>query len=52
MSLALDEGHTSVASAVEREMGEAGYEVAERHEFLPVQIFRVFAPAAEGAPSR
>ena len=44
LSLALDEGHTSRASEVEAEMLEAGYAVAARHEFLPVQIFRVFAP--------
>ena len=49
LSLALDEGHTSVAAEVEREMREAGYEVAARHEFLPVQIFRVFAAASEDA---
>ena len=43
LSLALDEGHTSIASDVEAEMRAAGYVVAARHEFLPVQIFRVFA---------
>lgn len=47
LRLALDEGHTSVASEVEREMRAAGYEVVARHAFLPVQIFRVFAPSSE-----
>lgn len=45
LSLALEEGHTSSARELEHEMGEAGYRVVERYEFLPVQIFRVFAPA-------
>jgi ubiquinone/menaquinone biosynthesis C-methylase UbiE len=45
LSLALDEGHTSSASNVENEMRAAGYVVAARHEFLPVQIFRVFRQA-------
>ena len=44
LSLALDEGHTSRAADVEAEMREAGYAVAARHEFLPVQVFRVFTP--------
>ena len=43
LSLTLDEGHTSIAAEVEAEMLEAGYSVASRHDFLPVQIFRVFA---------
>jgi arsenite methyltransferase len=45
LRLALDEGHTSSAPVVEEEMREAGYEVAARHDFLPVQIFRVFVRA-------
>jgi arsenite methyltransferase len=45
LRLALDEGHTSSAPVVEEEMREAGFEVAARHDFLPVQIFRVFVPA-------
>jgi ubiquinone/menaquinone biosynthesis C-methylase UbiE len=44
LSLLLDEGHTSVAADVEREMAEAGYVLQARHEFLPVQIFLVFTP--------
>ena len=56
LSLALDEGHKSSATAVEAEMREAGYRVEARHDFLPVQIFRVFAPetsaASHSAPTR
>ena len=52
LGLALDESHTSVAADVERDMREAGYEVAARHEFLPVQIFRVFRPDTGGDPTR
>ena len=47
LRLALDDGHTSSAPTVEREMEEAGYVVDARHEFLPVQIFRVFRPDAD-----
>jgi arsenite methyltransferase len=47
LSLALDEGHESSAPLVEEEMREAGYEVEASHDFLPVQIFRVFTPAAD-----
>jgi len=43
LGLTLDEGHTSSAPSVEEEMREAGYRVEARHEFLPVQIFRVFS---------
>ncbi len=43
LGLTLDEGHTSVAANVEAEMLEAGYALVARHDFLPVQIFRVFA---------
>lgn len=43
LGLTLDEGHMSSAASVEEEMREAGYRVEARHEFLPVQIFRVFA---------
>jgi len=50
LSLALDEGHTSSAPAVELEMQDAGYVVEQRHEFLPVQIFRVFEPNADAGP--
>jgi ubiquinone/menaquinone biosynthesis C-methylase UbiE len=44
LSLALDEGHTSIAWEVGAEMGEAGYAPPTSHEFLPVQIFEVFSP--------
>lgn len=44
LRLALDEGHTSSAPSVEQEMRDAGYRVDARHDFLPVQIFRVFTP--------
>ena len=44
LSLTLDDGHTSSAPRVEQEMREAGYRVDARHDFLPVQIFRVFTP--------
>ncbi len=43
LALALDEGHKSSAAVVEQEMRKAGYRVEARHDFLPVQIFRVFA---------
>ncbi len=43
LGLTLDEGHKSSAPVVEQEMLEAGYRVEARHDFLPVQIFRVFA---------
>ena len=44
LALSLDEGHKSSAPVVEEEMRKAGYRVAARHDFLPVQIFRVFSP--------
>ncbi len=44
LSLALDEGHKSSATAVRQEMFDAGYRLEEEHDFLPVQIFSVFAP--------
>jgi arsenite methyltransferase len=47
LGLALEEGHRSSAPVVEEEMREAGYEVEARYDFLPVQIFRVFTPAAD-----
>jgi arsenite methyltransferase len=48
LSLFVDEGHTSSAPRVEEEMERAGYRVTGRPEFLPVQIFRVFAPQPDG----
>ena len=44
LALALDEGHKSSVPVVEQEMREAGYRIEARHDFLPVQIFRVFVP--------
>jgi SAM-dependent methyltransferase len=49
LSLALDEGHTSSAPAVEAEMRAAGYRLDAEHDFLPVQIFSVWRPDAETA---
>jgi ubiquinone/menaquinone biosynthesis C-methylase UbiE len=43
-SLFLDEGHTSRAEDVRKEMREAGYREPESHDFLLTQIFEVFAP--------
>ena len=48
LGLALDEGHTSSAPAVEAEMRAAGFEVVARPDFLPVQVFRVFRVAEVG----
>lgn len=47
LSLALDEGHKSSAPAVKAEMRAAGYRLDAEHEFLPVQIFSVWAPEPE-----
>jgi ubiquinone/menaquinone biosynthesis C-methylase UbiE len=44
LSLFLDEGHTNTSEAVASEMGAAGYLPVARHDFLPIQIFEVFAP--------
>jgi len=44
LSLLLDEGHTSRSAAVTKEMGAAGYRPSDHHDFLPIQIFEVFAP--------
>ena len=37
-------GHSTPAEVLEREMGEAGYRVVERFDFLPFHDFVVFAP--------
>jgi ubiquinone/menaquinone biosynthesis C-methylase UbiE len=37
-------GHATSPEAIEREMGEAGYEVVARPNFLEEQTFLVFAP--------
>lgn len=50
LSLFLDEGHTSIGAVVVREMGEAGYTLEAEHEFLPVQIFQVYAPRDTTGP--
>jgi len=47
LALALEEGHTSHASEVVREMQEAGYRQVESLDFLPVQVFEVFSAADE-----
>lgn len=44
LSLFLEEGHTSRADEIGIEMREAGYERTERFDFLPVQIFEIYAP--------
>lgn len=44
LSLALDEGHKSSAADVREEMRDAGYRLEAEHDFLPVQIFSVWAP--------
>lgn len=49
LRLFLDEGHTSSATEVKQEMGEAGYGVEATHDLLPVQIFEVFSPQADVA---
>ncbi len=48
-SLFLDEGHTSRAEDVRREMEDAGYSQAESHDFLLVQIFQVFVKPPRSA---
>jgi arsenite methyltransferase len=52
LSLALDEGHTSIAWEVGAEMGEAGYGPPTSHDFLPVQIFEVFRPEPRATAAR
>lgn len=44
LALALDEGHETAIGNLHEEMGRAGYREVERFEFLPVQIFAVYAP--------
>ena len=50
LGLTLDEGHKSSAPVVEAEMREAGLRVVARHDFLPVQVFRIFASEETTAP--
>ncbi|MEE9609366.1 MAG: methyltransferase domain-containing protein [Myxococcota bacterium] len=47
MGLLSEEGHESSGAEIVEEMREAGYRPAESFDFLPVQVFEVFAP--EGA---
>jgi ubiquinone/menaquinone biosynthesis C-methylase UbiE len=44
LSWALDEGHTNTVANVREKMEAAGYREVASHDFLPVQIFEVFAP--------
>ncbi|MCY3730198.1 MAG: methyltransferase domain-containing protein [Rhodospirillaceae bacterium] len=41
------DGHASRVSDLRREMGAAGYRPVRSYDFLPVQIFEVFAPGAD-----
>jgi cyclopropane fatty-acyl-phospholipid synthase-like methyltransferase len=43
LSLTLDEGHQSAIDDVRAEMATAGYQEIDRFDFLPVQIFAVYA---------
>jgi len=49
LALALDDGHTSSAPAIQQEMREAGYRLDAQHDFLPVQIFSVWVSEPEAA---
>ena len=44
LGLTIEKGHESSREDVRREMREAGYRLDRGHDFLPVQIFDVFAP--------
>jgi arsenite methyltransferase len=44
LGLLVEEGHRSTASGIAAEMGAAGYRRVASHDFLPVQVFEVFAP--------
>lgn len=44
LSLFLKDGHTSLAEDIAMELRQAGYERAKSFDFLPVQIFEVYAP--------
>ena len=46
LGLFLDEGHTSSAEGLNGEMREAGYRNAASFDFLPTQVFEVFAVRA------
>ena len=49
LGLTLDEGHKSAIGDVHDEMREAGYREIDRLDFLPVQIFAVYAPEPGGS---
>lgn len=47
-------GHYTNQETIVREMEEAGYEIKERHDFIPSQsfiVFRLGAPEEEGRPA-
>jgi predicted methyltransferase len=44
IGLLSEEGHESSGPEIVEEMREAGYRPAESFDFLPVQVFEVFAP--------
>jgi ubiquinone/menaquinone biosynthesis C-methylase UbiE len=48
LGLFVEEGHESVAPEIVEEMGAAGYRPVASHDFLPVQVFEVFAPNRDG----
>ena len=43
LGLFLPKGHTMPREQVKEEMGSAGYQHAESHDFLPLQVFEVYA---------
>jgi len=48
LSLFVEAGHASSARDIAVEMSAAGYRMVAQHEFLPVQVFEVFAPGSDG----
>ena len=52
LGLTLDEGHQTAIDSLHDEMREAGYRELRRFEFLPVQIFAVYAPEPLEADDR
>jgi arsenite methyltransferase len=44
LGLLVEEGHRSTAAGIAAEMSAAGYRRVASHDFLPVQVFEVFAP--------
>ena len=47
LDLFTDEGHTSSAADIEREMHDAGYRRSARFDFLATQVFEVFVPGRD-----